>query len=211
MGKALILIGGGGHAISCIDVIEKEGTFSIEGIIDHPGMLHQKILNYPVIGQDNEIAKFAAQGYYFLIAVGQIKSANIRVNLWKQLTAVNARIATVVSPLAYLSRHADVQEGSIIMHGAYINAGATIGYNTIINTGAIVEHEARIGSHCHISTGAVLNGQVKTGDGVFIGSRSVINQGVEITGNTVVGSGTLIHKHIKVPGTYVGIPYVKID
>ncbi|WP_346316658.1 NeuD/PglB/VioB family sugar acetyltransferase [Chitinophaga sp. YIM B06452] len=211
MGKALILIGGGGHAVSCIDVIEKEGVFSIEGIIDQPAMLHQHVLKYPVIGQDSDIAKLAAQGFYFLIAVGQIRSANIRMNIWQQLKAVNARIATVVSPLAYLSRHADVQEGSIIMHGAYVNAGAAIGYNAIINTGAVIEHEAKVGNHCHISTGAILNGRAKTGDAVFIGSRSVINQGVEITGNTVVGSATLIHKDIKVPGTYVGIPYVKID
>ena len=32
--KKIILIGGGGHALSCIDVIEHEKKFKIIGIID---------------------------------------------------------------------------------------------------------------------------------------------------------------------------------
>ena len=32
--KKIILIGGGGHALSCIDVIESEKKFKIVGIVD---------------------------------------------------------------------------------------------------------------------------------------------------------------------------------
>ena len=32
--KKIILIGGGGHALSCIDVIEQENKFKIVGIVD---------------------------------------------------------------------------------------------------------------------------------------------------------------------------------
>ena len=32
----IILIGGGGHCKSCIDVIEQEGRFTIAGIVDMP-------------------------------------------------------------------------------------------------------------------------------------------------------------------------------
>ena len=32
----IILVGGGGHCKSCIDVIEAEGRFIIKGIIDLP-------------------------------------------------------------------------------------------------------------------------------------------------------------------------------
>ena len=41
----IILIGGGGHCKSCIDVIEQAGTFQIAGIVDVPEKLHQKALD----------------------------------------------------------------------------------------------------------------------------------------------------------------------
>ena len=37
--KEIILIGGGGHCKSVIDVIEQEGQFKIVGIVDRPELL----------------------------------------------------------------------------------------------------------------------------------------------------------------------------
>ena len=53
--KEIILIGGGGHCKSVIDVIEKEGRFKIAGIVDVPELLGTEILGYPIIGNDSDI------------------------------------------------------------------------------------------------------------------------------------------------------------
>ncbi len=58
MKHPIILIGGGGHCKSCIDVIESEGKFQIKGIIDLPSELGNKVLGYPVIGNDDDIDSF---------------------------------------------------------------------------------------------------------------------------------------------------------
>ena len=42
--EKLILIGGGGHCKSCIDVIEQEGRFDIDAIVDVEEKLGQSIL-----------------------------------------------------------------------------------------------------------------------------------------------------------------------
>ena len=57
MKKKIILIGSGGHAKSCIDVIEKEGNFIIAGLIGNFSELNKKILNYKVIGTDEDLKK----------------------------------------------------------------------------------------------------------------------------------------------------------
>jgi hypothetical protein len=48
MKPKIILVGGGGHCHSCIDVIEQEGKFEIAGIVDaiKGG---EKVLGYPVL------------------------------------------------------------------------------------------------------------------------------------------------------------------
>ena len=48
--KSLLLIGGGGHCRSCIDVIEAEGKYSIAGIVNQPGENTDPVLGYEVLG-----------------------------------------------------------------------------------------------------------------------------------------------------------------
>ena len=76
--EKIILIGGGWHCLSCIDVIESENRFTISGIIDIPEKRGQKVLSYSFIGTDNEIGELIKEYSYFFITIGQIKSAQSR-------------------------------------------------------------------------------------------------------------------------------------
>ena len=53
----IILIGGGGHCKSCIEVIESKGDFVIAGIIDVKEKIGTSLLGYPVIGCDDDLVE----------------------------------------------------------------------------------------------------------------------------------------------------------
>ena len=171
--RKLILLGGGGHCKSCIDVIEQEGKYEIAGILDDKELLGQKILDYKFIGTDDDIGKFVKEDYLFLITVGQVKTVSIRKKIFSLLKKNSAQMATVVSPRAYVSKYANIGEGTIIMHDALVNTSATVGANCIINTKALIEHDTIIENFCHISTSAVINGGVRVKEGTFFGSNAV--------------------------------------
>lgn len=206
MTNPIILVGGGGHCKACIDVIEAEGKYSIEGILDTEDKVGAFVLNYSVIGTDGRIDEYIRQGYHFLITVGQIKSSSLRERLFYILKSKNARLATIVSPTAYVSSHAILGEGTIVMHYSVINAGAAIGDNCIINTASLVEHDSIVGDNVHISTKATINGEVKIGSHVFIGSSSVVAQSVCISDDVIIGAGSVVIRNINTPGTYAGNP-----
>ena len=151
----LVLIGGGGHCVSVIDIIENGNEFSILGILDS-NIIENNILGYKILGGDDLIPELVNENTYFLITVGQIKSYSIRKNIAKTLIENNAKLATVISSLAYVSKHSQIEEGTIIMNHAVVNAKSKIGKNCIINTMANVEHGVSIGEFCHISTCAVV-------------------------------------------------------
>ena len=160
MKEKIILIGGGGHCKSCIDVIEQEGRFQIVGIVDVPEKLHQKILDIEIIATDDDLPGLVNEYENFLITLGQIKSPEKRIRLFEKVKELGGKLPVIISPFAYVSRHAGIEEGTIVMHYALVNAGAKVGKNCIINTKALIEHDAWIGDHCHIATGAVINGGV---------------------------------------------------
>ena len=192
---SLILIGAGGHARACIDVIEHLGTFDIAGLIGNEEESQRECLGYRVIATDSDFAKLAKQYQYALITVGQIESALLRQRLYDQAVVIGFKLPTIISPTAHVSRHAVVGDGTMVMHGAIVNAGAKVGSNCIINTNALIEHDAIVADHCHISTGAIVNGTANIGLGSFVGSRSVIKQGVTLGNNCVVGMGIAVRHH----------------
>jgi sugar O-acyltransferase (sialic acid O-acetyltransferase NeuD family) len=192
MSSNIILVGGGGHCRSCIDVIEQEGRFNIVGIVDLSEKIGQSVIGYPIIGEDKNLLELIKAYSNALITVGQIDSPNRRIELYKYLKEINALFPVIRSPLSYVSPHASIEEGTITMHRAIINAGAKIGKNCIINTNAIIEHDVIIGDHSHISTASVVNGGTKIGPRTFFGSNS------DIKHNMVIGEDSLISNGISV-------------
>lgn len=202
----LILIGGGGHCKSCIEVIESTNHYSIKGILDSRENYGKKVLGYTIIGTDDEIADYNNTNVNFLITIGQIKTAEPRKRIYEILQQLNVQIATIISAHARVSIYSKIGEGSIVMHNACINADSTIGNNCIINTGATVEHDCLVMDHVHLSTGSAINGMCRIGNGCFIGSNSTVSHGVSITDECVIGAGAVVLKSVTEKGTYVGNP-----
>jgi sugar O-acyltransferase (sialic acid O-acetyltransferase NeuD family) len=206
----LILIGGGGHCRSCIDVIDLEGKYTIEGILDAKEIPGQKIDGYPVLGNDELVEDLAEKGNHFLITIGQIKSSKVRVALFEKLKQHNAKLATIISPRTYISPNAKIGMGTIVLHGAVINAGTAIGQNSIINSLSLIEHDAIVGNHTHISTGALVNGGCSIGNNTFIGSGSIVANNITVGDKIVIGAGSLVLNDLEEPGIYAGSPVKKI-
>jgi sugar O-acyltransferase (sialic acid O-acetyltransferase NeuD family) len=199
----IILVGGGGHCKSCIDVIEQEDKYRIVGIIDLPELAGMKILGYDIIGTDDDLPNLIKSVSNYLITIGQIKSTAKRILLYSMVKDAGGKLPVIISPDAYVSKSARVSEGTIIMHNAIVNAEAQIGVNCIINSKALIEHETVVGDFCHISTGAIVNGQTKIGNRCFIGSNAVISNNVCIVDDSIISAGSKIVKDLSVSGTYL--------
>jgi sugar O-acyltransferase (sialic acid O-acetyltransferase NeuD family) len=209
MTNPIVLIGGGGHCKSCIEVLEISG-YTIAGILEKESST-KRILNIPVIGNDDLISELILKNHFFLITIGQIKNPGPRVQLYEKIKSQSGKLATVISSSSSVSKYAQVGEGSIIMQQAIVNAGASVGKNCIINNKALIEHNCTISDHTHVSTGAVINGGCVVGKRTFIGSNSVVAQGVRIADDVVIGAGSVVVKNIEEQGTYAGNPAKRIQ
>ena len=207
MKHPLILIGGGGHCKSVIEVAESAG-YEIKGILDMPDEVGKEVLpGHKVIGTDDEIPQYVEE-CDFIITVGFIKNPALRIKLYNKVKAAGGRLATIIASTAHVSKYAELGEGTVIMHHAFVNAGAKIGDNCIINTFVNIEHDAEVGNQCHISTGTMVNGECKIGENCFIGSQSVSANCIEIASDIIVGAGSVVRKSIRVKGIYAGNPAI---
>lgn len=185
--ESIILVGGGGHCHGVIDVIEQQGIYQIAGIVDTPEHIGKAVLGYPVMACDEQLRDLFAKHKNALITVGHIKSNSLRLKLYAELKRIGYTLPIIISPLAYVSPHAKIDEGTVVMHHALVNANAKVGKNCIINTKALIEHDAIVENHCHIATASVINGGVTVKENAFVGSNATSKQGAIVSGFTKAG------------------------
>ncbi len=202
--KNLILVGGGGHCKSVIDVAESAG-YHIMGILDVAENVGNNVLGYSIIGTDDQIINYVDDAL-FIVTVGHIKDAALRIKLHQKIADAGGNFATIIASTAHVSKYVHIGDGTVVMHHAVVNADASIGRGCIINTFANIEHDAKIGDYCHISTGVMVNGNCIVGSETFLGSQSVMVNGIEITAGCVVGAGSLVRKNLAQKGIYFGNP-----
>ena len=188
MKEKIVLIGGGGHCHSVIDVIEQENKYEIIGIVDTKENIGKKVLDYKIIACDDDLETIFLSCKNAFITVGQIESNKIRVKIYNKLKEIGFDLPVIISPLAYVSNHSSIEEGTIIMHHALVNANTKIGKNCIINTKALIEHDCVVEDNCHISTASVINGGVRVKENSFFGSNATSKQSIEISGFVKAGS-----------------------
>ncbi len=204
MMRPLILIGGGGHCKSVIEVCRQLNR-PVKGILDLPRKAGTEVSGIPVIGTDDDIRNYT-DTCDFIITVGFIANPSTRISLYDRTLKAGGKLATIIAPSATVASDAMIGQGTVILSGACVNAGTKIGNNVIINTLSAIEHDVCVGSHSHISTGAMVNGDCHIGSATFIGSNATIINGVEIGNNIVVGAGSTVINNLIQPGVYVGAP-----
>jgi sugar O-acyltransferase (sialic acid O-acetyltransferase NeuD family) len=190
--KRILLIGCGGHAKSIIDILENNSDWKLFGLIGLKNEVGKKVLDFPIVGNDNDLPKFRKEFDYAFLSIGQIGLSKKRKMMANYLEELNYTFPTLKSKFSIVSKYSSIDYGTLICHNSIINSNTKIGKHCIINSKSLIEHDVVIGDFCHVSTGAIVNGGVSIGEGSFIGSGSIIREGVIIPPNTIISAGKRI-------------------
>jgi len=188
----IIILGAGGHARSCIEVVESTGKYNIVGLVTSNTEVNKPISGYRIIGHDEDLPDIYQSVASAVSGLGQIRDATLRKQVVLKAKEAGFRFPSIIASSAYVSKHVQLGEGSMVMHKTLINSGVVVGEFSIINSGAILEHGVEVGEFSHISTKVVVNGDSKVGSEVFIGSGSIVRQNLNIGRNSFISMGSLV-------------------
>lgn len=198
----IVLIGGGGHALSVADAIINGKSYDIIGYTD----VSDAHIPLRYLGTDDILESLCKKGLInAAITVGYLGKNSIRDRLYHMAKQAGFRLPQIIDPSAVISESVDVGEGVFIGKNAVVNGGTQIGKMCIINTGAIVEHNNQIGEYSHIAVGAVLCGDIRVGEYAFVGANSTIIQGVHIGINAIIGAGSVVISDVPDNARAVGV------
>lgn len=204
--KKVILIGGGGHALSLLEMID---NFSmIQGYAD---IKPNSLLPVDYLGDDEYILKHYSPDFY-KIHHALVYKDKVNLSLRKKMIELYRDYETYsfIASSALVSSNSKILAGTAIFERSVINR-SSIGNNTIINTGSIIEHGCKIGNNVFIAPGVIIGGGAIIKDNVFVGSGTIIRDDITICSDTVIGMGSLVTRNISVPGKYYGRPIKLIE
>ncbi len=202
--KTVLIYGASGHGKVVVDILEKEGKYTIAGFMDDNPEMHGKdFCGYSVIGGFDALTKRGSHRHTVILAVGDNKS---RKMLWEKIRPLGCNLIRTVHPSAQLGKDVLIGLGTVVMATVAINTGTRIGENVIINTGATVDHDCCIGDYVHISPGAHLSGNVDIGDLTHVGVGVSVIPAIKIGKGVIIGAGAVVVEDIPDNVTVAGVP-----
>ncbi|MCS0378409.1 acetyltransferase [Vibrio diabolicus] len=202
MNRTCAILGASGHGKVVAEIAELNGYTNIEFFDDRwPGL--QNVEHWPVKGNSEALLKIAAQFDLTVIAIGNNK---VRLEKQKQLSIAGAKFSVLEHPRATISRHSQLDKGTVVMAGAVINPFVKVGKACIINTASTIDHDCHLADGVHVSPGCNLAGGVTVGEGSWLGIGSQVKQLISIGTGVMVGAGATVLNHVPDLQTVVGTP-----
>jgi sugar O-acyltransferase (sialic acid O-acetyltransferase NeuD family) len=193
----IVIIGGGNQAHYTIDIIEKEGKYSIVGIIDSIHDVGSSRFGYTVLGRQEDLISIVQQ---YGITGGLITIGDnwVRYNVATQIRELIPDFVFVnaIHPSVIIGNNVTLGVGITAMAGCIFNPKSTVGDFTFFATGAQVEHDCIIRDFASISAGSVTGGYVEVGKYSAITLGVTVLDRIKIGENTVVGAGSLVVKDL---------------
>lgn len=184
--KTDVILVGGFHEI--IELCQ-ECELNVVGIIDNE--LVDVYYGVPIIGTDDDAEKLFSE-YRDCKVVITPDSTRIREKLVSNYRFVGFDFATVISPRAYVSKYAEIGEGTVIQSGVNVSAETKIGSFCKLNSYCNVMHDNSIADFVTIAPNAVLLGRVTIGRASYIGANATVLPSVTIGNYSIVGAGAVV-------------------
>ncbi len=143
----------------------------------------------PVIGETSDIASFYPEYKLLLVTIG---NNMLRERLYKEAAAIGFTFPNIIHPSAYISPHAHIGSGCVILNNAVVQNNAKCGDGCILNPGVELHHDSTIGSYCLIYTNSVVRSLTSVGDRVWVGSNVTVSTSATVSDDTLIEDGKVI-------------------
>jgi len=186
----LIIVGAGGHAFSVADAALSAG-WTVVGFYSPDGTGPASTLD-PVL---SSLDSLDLSDTAFALGIGTNHSREtVAQDISKRFS--QTEIVPVVHATAWVSSHATVLPGAVILAHTSVGPGNTVGRGALLNTGASLDHESTLGDYASLGPGARTGGNVSVGERTMVGIQAGIVHGVRVASDCVVGAHSLVNRDL---------------
>lgn len=143
----------------------------------------------PVIGKTSDMEKFFPEYKLLLVTIG---NNALREKFYAKAADIGYTFPNIIHPTAYISSHAHIGCGCVILNNAVVQNNAKCGDGCILSPGVELHHDSIIGAYCLIYTNSVVRSLTSVGDRVWVGSNTTISTGSTVQSDEIIADGKVV-------------------
>jgi sugar O-acyltransferase (sialic acid O-acetyltransferase NeuD family) len=204
--KRLILVGDTGFAEIAREYFDADTDYHVVSFSVEAAFLKRDSLNgLPVVPFENVQQRFAPEGHDVFVAATYTQLNRLRTRLAADARAKGYRLASYVSPRAFVWRNARIGEHCFIFEDNTVQPFVSIGQNVVLWSGNHVGHHSVIRDNCFVSSHAVISGFCEIGENSFLGVNCTIANNITIGRDNWIGPGVTVTRSTE-PAALFGAP-----
>lgn len=154
MSNKLLILGTGSYALVAKEVAESMGCFEKIAFLDDRAV--QAPDGSAVLGKISDLKQLSADFTHAFVAIG---NPTVRASLISKIESeTSCRVATLLSPHAYIAPSAEIAPGCIVEPMAVIHSKCVLEKGCIISAGTVINHYSRICAFVHLDCNVTVSG-----------------------------------------------------
>ncbi|SDM89088.1 sugar O-acyltransferase, sialic acid O-acetyltransferase NeuD family [Daejeonella rubra] len=175
----VFIIGAGTLGKLIVEIIESTGYFQVGGFYDDNFPQLKSVMNYPVLGKLEDVAK----SNHLSLAIG-IGEPKYRQSIFEELLEKGHHFPALVHSSAVLSKYSQIEDGVLIGPNSSVLTGSRVQKGTCILSHVNINQDVQIEPYCLIAAGVIIGNNAKLGEACHIGLGQRVYLNEEIAAGT---------------------------
>lgn len=208
--KKLIIVGDSAFAEIAYQYFEADTEYSVACFSVERNFLKKKFLEgLPIIPFEDIQLHYNPLDYYIYVAVVYTQLNQLRARLSNEAKRKGFKLASYISPKAFLWPNIKVGEHCFIFENNTIQPFVEIQNNVVLWSGNHIGHHSLIKNNCFIASHAVISGFCNVGENSFIGVNATLANNITIARDNWIGPNAVITKDTD-PGSIYRPPQAEL-
>ncbi len=191
--RDLVIVGDSAFAEVAHEYFEAFAGMRVRAFaVERAHLTRDTLRGLPVVPFETLAQTHPPDAHRLHVAIVYTQLNRLRARLAAAGEAMGYRLASFVSPRAFVSPSARIGAHCFIFEDNVIQPCVEIGRNAVLWSGNHVGHHSRVGDNVFVSSHVVVSGFCTVGDHCFLGVNSALADRTELGADCWVGPGSVL-------------------
>ena len=193
--RKLVIVGDSAFAEIAREYFDIDSHYEVVGFAVEAAYLKRSELHgLPVVPFEELERHFPAGEHDVFVATVYTQLNRLRTRLAQAVKARGYRLASFVSPRAFVWRNVKLGEHCFVFEDNTLQPFVTIGDNVVLWSGNHIGHHSVIESNCFVASHVVISGFCIVGANSFLGVNATLANNIKVGRDNWVGPNTALMK-----------------
>lgn len=193
--KKLIIVGDSAFAEIAREYFDADTPYEVAAFsVEAAFLKRNQLYGLPVVPFESLEQTYPPDTHDVFVAITYSQLNRLRVRLADAARTKGYRLASYVSPRAFVWRNVELGEHCFIFEDNTLQPFVRIGNNVVLWSGNHIGHHSVVRDNCFISSHVVISGFCDIGENSFLGVNSTLANNVNIGRDNWIGPGVTINR-----------------